>query len=167
MLRNNKILGISLLLFGLFYLMKVLGWIEFSDQILFGATFILYGFLSVIVNLGSAQKGLLFLGTILFLIGLLFILGETYQIVQKDNLFITVFLFLLGAGFMLLFVDNSKEKQFLYISCICFISSFSSKIFIDALGNFSLLANFGIILLGYWPVFLVLMGLAILVSRQR
>jgi len=167
MARNNKIIGASFFLFGLISLFKVIGLFDISHYIITGCTLALYGFLSVIFNLGTSKKGLLFLGSTLFLIGLLFVFSELYQIIQKENLFLTLFLFVLGSGFFILFVDNPKERQFLILSGMFFVSATFTDAFVDALGSFSLLANFGIILLGYWPVFLVLMGLAILVSRKR
>lgn len=167
MINNSKLLGIILFVYGFFELLNISGIVGVTSGLLLGFLLLGYGVINVFINLGSNQRSWLMLGNLLFFIGLFLILSGFYQIIQKDHLFFTLFLFVLANSALLLFIENSKEHVFLYISLFLFALSFFAGRVINLLSGFSALANIGIVLLAYWPIFLIFFGIAVLVNRKN
>lgn len=165
-MNNKKTLGVVLLLYGLFSLFNVNELFGVSHAAILGFFCLGYSLILVYISLGNNQRALLLLANFIFFAGLLLIVTSFFHIIEKDHLFLTAFLFVLGNGCLLLFIDNVSQKHFLVTSLILFGLSYSAKYVVGYLGDFSLIANIGLIMLGYWPVFLVFFGIALLVNRK-
>ncbi len=167
MMNNGKLLGITLLAFGLTDVLYINDLFNVTYMAISGYVLLLYGIMGVYFNLGWNERGWLFLSNVAFFVGLSIIIHFYFRIKNADHLFFTIFLFTLANGFLLLFIENIKEKKFLAASLILFFLSFISGKITDLLGKFSILADLGWMLLGYWPIFLILFGTAVLAGRRK
>ena len=167
MINNNRLLGIIFFIYGFFELLYMPDLLGISSQPFLGILLTVYGLINVFINLGHNKRAWLLFGNFLFFIGLFLVLSGFYQIIEKDHLFFTLFLFVLANSALLLFIENSKERIFLYISLVLFVISFLAGKVVNLLSGFSALANIGLALLAYWPIFLIFFGVAVLVNRKR
>jgi hypothetical protein len=164
---NSKLLGIVFFAYGFFELIYFPDLIGISSKLFLGFLLAAYGLVNVFVNIGHNKRAWLMFGNFLFFIGLFFILSDYYQIIEKHHMFFTLFLFVLGSGLLLLFIENHKERIFLYLSLFLFVISFFASSAIKILSGFSALANIGLALLAYCPIFLIFFGVAVLVNRKK
>ena len=162
MLNNHKVLGSSLFLAGI---LLVFDSIDFYT--IAAVTFLYYGIVTVFVNFNKGTRSLIFIGAVLFQLGVLMIVQESYQLMDRDHFFITAFTFMGGTGFLLLYIENMKQFPLLVSGVSLIIMSIFAKYLTSVLGRFSLMANIGLVMMGYWALFLIFFGAAILVSRLR
>lgn len=155
------------MLYGLSQLLYITALTGISSTVIVGLLLTAYGIVGVFINIGKSRRSWLLLANLLFFTGLFFLISDYYQIIEKDHLFFTLFLFVLANGSLLLFIENTKEKIFLILSFLFFVLSISAGEVVTLLAGFSTFSNIGLALLVYWPVFLILFGVAVLVHRRK
>jgi hypothetical protein len=105
-----------------------------------------------------------FLGSVIFLFGIYFLISENFNLNLKDEVYVSLILIFLGTGILILYITLSTKKILLTISLI-FLSS-GIALFI-AYSNWNFKSFFASILpiLGFlWPVIIII---AILVFLLR
>ena len=156
---NKIIFGISLIVIGVLSFLKLIGSTSMSYNEILGISFAVFGFLSVLVNLGKFKRGQLFIGTILFGLGVIFIVINNYEIFVTNSLFFPSFLIITGTGLHVLFIDNTKEKVFFYSSILLIFTGVIFSYGIDFLGISTLANSFGNIFMGLWHIFLLILNI--------
>lgn len=164
---RQLIVNLILFLVLIAFLVKYFGIIEFdaNDIIAFGL--MSYGIVSVYFSLGTHRRGHLFINTVLFLIGIVVYVLNHYNFMSAREVILPAILFLIGSGFLMLFIDDSTNRVFL-ISAIVLLVSFGLYVWFGRTIRILSFANrFTGILLDYYPIFIILAGIIILLNRKR
>jgi hypothetical protein len=166
-LSNNQLALIYFLIFlTLSIVLKLFGIIDFISVELIGYALIFYGITLVYTSFGNKQTVILFIGSSLFLVGLILFLINNYEFNSKEIIFPSLLL-IIGINFLMLFFDDPTRKGYLAISLTSIISAI---IVTTLLGSITVKTFFtSIINIGdkYWPIVLIAVGLVILLNREH
>jgi len=113
----NKIVSYLAAFFIFILLLWLIGFVNSSLLELLSYFSLALGISIVLISFGNDKKGILFSGTIIFLLGLIFFILNNFDFDQTNNLMIPAFLFILGTGFFVLFLDGffKQEKILFYL----------------------------------------------------
>jgi len=165
--RISKILpGLFFIIIGLIYAFRNT---YFSELVIHNAIFItliVFGWLGVLVNIGQNKRVVLFISVFIFMSGIYYFVIENFELLNKSTFPFPVLSIISGIAIFLLFFDNPQEKKLLFISIalllIGFIALSYNYFWFNRYAN-----NLSNIIYGYWPVFLVFIGINLLLSRER
>ena len=167
MISYRKIGGAVLMLFGLLISLSGFRIIKMEAGEIIGTVFILQAIPSVFLSLMKNRRDLLFLFTVTFMIGIIFITKSHFEIIESRGLIFSSILFISGSGFLILYTDNLKERVFLYTGILFFALGYFSVTFLRELGIIGFVNSLANIAEDFWPVILILLGLAIFVNRKK
>jgi hypothetical protein len=165
--RNNSIVTYLIVFFVLSLILKLFGVIEISYSELAGYLLIFYGIGAVYTSMGRNKKGILFIGSVAFLIGVMLFITSNYDITRFSNVVLPSIFFILGTAFLVLFIDDLSNKMLIIVSIIFFLSGF---FFFAKLGTFSISdfikATLSIII-KYWLVVIILTAIILLLKKNQ
>jgi len=156
--------GVLLVIIGIGLLFDRLNIMHFSWNKVWQFALVLVGIWMVVSAFIYNQRGKIFGGTFLFLLGLLFIMQSYDFIYMRHDIFWPSLLLILGFSFLMLFVFEPKDWGVI-IPAIIFIG----------FGLFVIFARLGYIFFWdvwdfigvYWPLILVIIGISILFSKKH
>lgn len=159
----QSILTYLLIFLALSLILKIFGVISISVSELLGYSFIFFGISSSYVSLGQQQPLSLFLGTIIFLIGILLYVVNNFLIFWNQQLFLPASLLMIGIAFFMVYFDDMKRKKSSLASAGFILLGMVSTIIIGNI-NFTSFYNSVFKVAGnYWPVLIVTAGILFLV----
>ena len=163
---NRFFAGVAFVVLGIGYLLRIFHLTGINSQEIIGVSLIVFALPAAYFSFGKGKRSMLFLSTCMFLLGIIFIIIDRFEILQPKDLIFTSILFMIGAALIILFIDNTKEKIFLYTGMILLLSSVLSIKFAESSGYIRLANKIGSVIIDYWPVFLILVGLSFLFNRE-
>ena len=159
------ILALILLFIVALILLNISGITEFDSTELIGYGLIFYGIATVYTSFGEKNKFLIFIGSVIFLSGILISLPTHFDFIRPMNIFIPSSVLITGISLFIVYFDDTNNKTILFASIILTIAGI---IFIIAARQIQVVI-FGesiIKIIGvYWPVLLVICGITILLKR--
>lgn len=167
MFKNYSIITYLLIFLALSTLLKIAGIINITYTELTGYALIFYGIGTVYVSMGKNKKNILFIGAVLFLVGVLLFITSSYDFIKVSNIVLPSIFFILGTAFLILFIDDLSNNLLLVISIIFLISGI---FFFTKLGNFNLtdfLKSTLSISIKYWPVIIIVTALILLLKKDN
>lgn len=164
---NFILLGISLIIIGLFFLLRFFEIINTPFTETASYVFIFYGLTTVFFSFGTGYRERLFFASFIFLSGIMMFVINYYEILHPSSAIFASLLFITGGGFLILFIDNTNEKIFLYSGIFLFVISYISITFLKSFQIIQTANNISMLVLDYWPVFVLLFGINILLMRKR
>ncbi|PKL84147.1 MAG: hypothetical protein CVV24_01315 [Ignavibacteriae bacterium HGW-Ignavibacteriae-3] len=164
---KKNILGICFLIVGILAILKYFGILIISIEQLMGTAFICYSLPTVYVSLGTGQRNELVLATVIFCIGVVYIVKSYFEILDARGIVFTTILFGSGAVLFLLFIENMKEKVFLISAGTMILLSYFSATNFKEWGLFKYANKLGDIFEIFWPVILLAFGLSVFVNRKK
>ncbi|MDQ7816299.1 MAG: hypothetical protein RDU14_04690 [Melioribacteraceae bacterium] len=167
MIGYNKIGGMVLTLFGLLISLAGFNVIKMGNDEIIGTVLILQAIPSVFLSLMRNRKDLLFLFTVIFMIGIIFIIKSHFEIIESRGLIFSSILLISGSGFLILYIDNLKEQIFLYTGMLFFALGYFSITFLRELGVIGFANSLANIAEDFWPIVLILSGLTIFINRRK
>lgn len=167
MSKSKLVLGISFLLIGVFSLLRYFGVVSLSNEQLFGTAIIFYSLPTVYISLESGRREKLVLATVLFCVGVIFIVKSYFEILDTRGIVFASILFASGAAFMLLFIENIKERIFLISALLLILLSYLSVTFFKKLGLFETVNKIGDLFEVFLPAILIVLGISIFINRKR
>lgn len=166
-LTNKKIAGFTLILYGVSSLLSYYSIVSISPDILLGSAFILFGLPSAYISFNDNRRDLLLLSTVLFMMGIIFLVKSNYEIINTRGIVFTSILFIGGTTFLVLFIDNTKEKTFLYTSFVLLALGFFSITLLREMGILDYANKIADLAEDFWPVVLIVFGLNIFWNRNK
>lgn len=164
---NQSALSLVFIAIIVVYILKLFGVIALSTGKIIAYAFLLYGIVSVYLTMGTHRRGGLFLGTAIFLTGVVLFIVEYFDIIQPGILVLPALLFIIGIGFLMLFFDDFTNRVFLYTSGVLVFFSILSAFLTRRFPMFGFANRISSGLLDYYPVFIILLGIYILLNRKR
>jgi hypothetical protein len=165
--KNKIVLGISFLIVGVFSLLRYFGSVTLSNEQLFGTAILFYSIPTVYFSLDNGRREKLVWATLLFCVGVIFIVKSYFEILDTRGIVFASILFASGAVLFLLFIENMKEKIFLVSSLTLILLSNLSVTWFKNFGLFEAANKIGILFEIFWPVILIVFGITIFIRRKR
>lgn len=133
-------------------LLKLFGVLSLSSNEIFGYVFFIYGISSVFISLGKNQKGVLFIGSLIFSIGFILLIISNFEILDTNSIVFPSTMFVIATGFLILFFDESANKVFLILASIFYLITIASVIYNGTLEPGKFLGSLESVILKFWPV---------------
>lgn len=161
---RNKIswFGIALIIIGVAMLLDHLDIYNIAFSSIFWPLMMIIGIVTVAGGFSQNRRGKIYWGTVLFLYSLFFLLRSIDTIEIYGYIFLPASFLIFGIGFFMMFLNNLKDWPFLIPAFI-----------LTGIGSLFILTEYGYlsqwelwdIVRTYWPVILILFGLAMLLKR--
>lgn len=154
--------GLVLIVLGLFMLLDRFDLMRFHFSSIFWPLMMLLGIVAAARGFNHNKRGKVFWGSVLFLYSLYFLLKSIdYFDISGQTVFPATFL-IFGIAFLMLYINNMKDWPFLIPSLM-----------LIGIGSAFLLSEYGFLyrwdvidaVRTYWPVILILTGIALLMRR--
>jgi len=165
---QNKLIVVYLLVFlSAIILLRMLGIIEISNSELLGYALIIYGLSLFYTSFIDGKKVYLFLGSVLFLSGLLLFFIENFEFNDMNSLILPASVFILSiSSFMVYFSDTGKKLP-LYFSVILLTAGIGVTALMSTQGLPGFFSNVISVAEKYWTILIILIIVIILVGRER
>ncbi|MCX6174954.1 MAG: hypothetical protein NTZ27_09405 [Ignavibacteriales bacterium] len=166
-MNNRIILGLSFLIFGIFSMLSGRNIILLTFEDVVGIVFVFYSIPTVYSALNNGEREKLTASTILFLVGVVFLVKSYFEILDTRGIVFFSVLFISGSVLVILFIENIKEKIFLYAGIALLVLSYLSITQFKKLGLLNAANRIGNLSEVFWPVILIVMGMIIFVNRKK
>ncbi|NMB83248.1 MAG: hypothetical protein GYA14_15675 [Ignavibacteria bacterium] len=166
-LSYKKIFSLVLIIAGILNLASHFKLLRIDVAQIIGISFVLQSIVSVSLSLNNNRRDLLFLFTVLFLVGILFFTKSYFNIRETREIVFTSILFITGGVFLILFVDNLKEKIFLITSIVFFLSGYLSITVLRSFGITKFANSLAKTAEDFWPILLIIAGLVLFLNRKK
>ena len=149
------------------FILSVMGVLDFSAIDILCLLLIVAGIGFVYIGLGDKVDVIVFLGTVLFLIGTLLLTILNFEVKIENAAYVTIALLILAAGFLMIYINGPSRKLNILISLLLFISA-SILILVQAKFDLSRFVQAILPMLNiYWPVIIIFFLLVILLRKEK
>lgn len=156
--------GIALIIIGVAMLLDHLHIFDIAFSSIFWPLMMIVGIVAVAGGFSQNRRGKIYWGTVLFLYSLFFLLRSIDSIELYSYIFLPASFLIFGIGFFMMYLNNFKDWPFLI-----------PAILLTGIGSLFLLTEYGCFshrevwdaVRTYWPVILILFGLAMLLKRYN
>ncbi len=167
-MKSSQSITIYLLVFLAFSIfLKLFGIIDVEGSEILGYLFIFFGISIVYLFMGKRKSGIVFTGTAVFLVGIVLFLLNNFDFPNPSELIFPSTFFIVGISSFMVFVDDSTHNIFLPISIILLLFGLIFTFIIGSLSFNSFTSSFVKILMKYWPVAIILVGLLFLLWERK
>lgn len=161
------ILTYLLLFLTLSLVLKFFGVLLISGSEILSYGLIFFGISSVFVSFGNKQKYSLFLGTVIFLTGLLIFFVERFLIFWSSPIFLSASAFILGISFLMLFFDELKNKTYLFIGIFFILAGFLLTLLFGHISLLLFVESIFDVAINYWLIVAIVLAILVLIRWQE
>jgi len=155
--------------FTIFFIFIILLWllgVVNTNLIELSAYFsIVLGIILFLTSFGNNKSFALFNGTIIFFLGLVFFILNSFDFIQHDKIILPSFIFIIGTGFFTLFLDDYSKKRNLFVSVFFWLFGL---IYVLLAGQYSFTTFISSIIevsYSFWIVILLVIGIFIFLNN--
>ena len=164
---DKKLLVVYLLTFlAVLIFLRIIGIITVTDSELIGYGLIIYGLSLFYSSYINRKKLILFIGSGIFLSGVLFFLIGNFELWNIYQLLIPASLFIFSISFFMVYLSDSSHKNTMYFALILFTIGIGAMALISVNGVGGYFENALLITRIYWPVLIILFVVVALVNRN-
>ena len=163
----NKLLVIYLLTFlALLIFLRAVGTINISNSELIGYGLMIYGLSLFYSSFMIRRKLFLFIGTGIFLGGVVFFLIGNFQLWDIDQLLIPASLLIFSISFFMVYLFDRSHKSMMYYALALLVMGIGIMALISKNGIGGYFENTLLITRIYWPIVIILFFVVALVNRN-
>jgi hypothetical protein len=163
----NKLLVIYLLTFlALLIFLRAIGVINISNSELIGYGLMIYGLSLFYSSFIVRGKLFLFIGTGIFLSGVVFFLIGNFELWNIDQLLIPASLFIFSISFFMVYLFDWSHKSMMYFAVALFVVGIGVMALISKNGIGGYFENALLIMRIYWPIGIILFFVVALVNKN-
>jgi hypothetical protein len=155
--------GVLLIIVGSVLLLDRLSILSFGFARIIWTTVSLIGAFHVVNGFSRKKNGAIFWGTVVFLYGLYFFLRTLQFLEFYPHLLFSASLLIFGIAFLVLYVNNVKEWGFVIPGVL--LGGLGTVLLLDRVELYEL-KELWLSVRRYWPVVLILTGIAILIGGK-
>ncbi len=163
----REIISFALLVFGILLILNLFYVTSISYLELLGITFLIFAVPGIYFSLKKGYRLVIIISTVLFMLGVLFLAKQLFQLPDSREIYLTASLFITGSCLLMLFIENNEERSFLIAAVILFVLSILSAFLLKTSSLFALTVKADKLMLNLWPYLLVVAGMILLVNRKR
>jgi hypothetical protein len=146
-------------------LLRTINIITLDPTELYGYGFILYGIATVYTTFGEGNKFLLFLGSVLFLLGIIISLPAHFEIVGLSNMYVPSAVLIAGISLFVVYFDNTENNTILIASLILLIAGVVLIFLLREIQFLVFLESIPDFIAVYWPILLIVSGITFILRR--
>lgn len=149
------------------FLLSAIGILSLSFTGILCILLIVAGIGLAYIGIGDKSDFIVFLGTVLFLIGVLLLTKLSFNLYFENTAFISIVLLISAIGFIMIYINSPLRKIYLVITLV--LLSSSVVLFVTK-SKFGLSRFFEAILPlinVYWPAIIIFLLLVILLSKEK
>lgn len=162
MIRLNNFAWLIILFVIVSTFLTILNVISLSFTNILAYSLLATGMALVYSEIIRQNKILIFLGSIIFLLGVFFLISENFDVHLKEGMSLPIIMIFTGAGMQLLYISTPNKKSFLAISVILLAAGLTFFILNSNLNLGSFFHSLIAILKFFWPVLFILIFLILL-----
>jgi hypothetical protein len=147
-------------------LLKAFGIINFENTEILGYALIFYGISLVFISFGTTMRGSLFLGTTVFLTGVLIFLFNNFTFVDTSLIILPSIFFISGISFLMLYIDDSSHNVLLYVSGIFLLTGIIVTFIFGSPEFVSFFRAVPVIFVKQLPLIIIIILLLVLLRRR-
>jgi cell wall-active antibiotic response 4TMS protein YvqF len=155
--------AVALILVGAVLLLDRLDLIRFGFQMALWSVLAVFGLVKAVQGFSRNQKGSIFGGTVAFLYGLFFLLRSSDYVDVRMGMFFPATFLIFGIALLMMFLNNYHEWELLIPAGL--LGGIGVAFVLSDLGYLDRYDVWEAVRL-YWPLGLVLLGLALLLRRR-
>ncbi len=164
---NRILLAISLIVAGIFFLIRWAGFISFQTETAVGAIFIIFGLINADLSLRKNNRKVFLISAIMFLCGVSLLVKSIFFLPDTRGLVLVSILFISGSALLVLFLENVSQKIFLWSGIILAALSIISLTLLRMIGLFRLTNQIANLFEIFWPIILTLFGMSLFINRKK
>ena len=157
------LIAVALIVVGAVLLLDRLDVIRVGFDLVFWSLVMLFGLMRVVQGFSRDRRGRIFAGTVLFLYGLFFLLRSSDYVDVRMRMFLPATFLVFGIALLMMFINNYREWELLIPSFV--FCGIGVAFVLSELGYLDPYEVREAVRL-YWPVGLVVVGLALLLRRR-
>jgi len=165
-MRNNLILIYLLIFVSILIFLRALGVIHISNDELLGYVLIIYGLSLFYSSFISDRKIFLFIGSTIFLIGIIFFLLSNFQFQNTHDFILPAIIFIFSISSLMVYLSDTTQKISVYTAIILCAMGVGAMVLVIENGITGYFANIVFITEIYWPMFIILIVVIMLVNRD-
>jgi hypothetical protein len=143
------------------------GVIDVTTVELLGYALIFYGITLVYTSFGKNHTGILFIGSSLFLTGLLLFLINNFEFTNSNEIIFPAVLLIIGINFLMLFLDNTERLSFIAVSLTAIFSAIIVTFLLGSITFRTFFISIINIVEKYWPIVIIAVGLIVLLNIEH
>jgi hypothetical protein len=165
-MRNNLIIVYLVIFICILILLRYIGVIIINNDELIGYGLITYGLSLFYTAFIESRKLFVFIGSMVFLIGVFFFILGNFEFENTDKIFVPAVIFMLSVSSFMLFLLDTSFKMGMYAAIILFTAGMGALALMSIHG----IQNFITYTIGifniYWPVLIILLAVIALVNKD-
>ncbi len=165
-MQRNLIIIYLLIFLSVIILLKMFGVIWIANNELLGYALIVYGLSLFYSSFIHGKKIFLFIGSILFLVGLLLFVTENFEFENTGLLVLPSSIFILSISSFMVYLSDTKQKLMGYLSAILLAAGIGVTALISTQGIPGFFGNVVAVAGKYWTIIVILIIVIILVSKE-
>lgn len=164
---QNRLIIVYLLVFlSAIILLRMIGVIQISNLELLGYALIIYGLSLFYSSYIRNNKLFLFIGSVLFLFGVLLFLIENFEFTEPGKLILPASVFIICISTFMVYISDIKQKLMLYISIILLTAGIGVTALLSKQGLPGFFGNIVSVAEKYWTILVILIIVIVLVGRE-
>jgi len=165
-MRNNLTVIYLLIFISVLIFLRSTGIININNDELIGYGLITLGLSSFYSAYIENRKLFIFVGSTVFLIGVLFLTIGSFEFENTGQIFLSAAIIMLSVSFLMVFISNSSFKLGLYAAIILLAGGISTLLLTSTRGIKNFFSNTIDIFNIYWPVIIILIAVITLVNKE-
>jgi hypothetical protein len=146
-------------------LLRIVNLISLAPAELYGYGFILYGIATVYTTFGEENRTVLFLGSVVFLVGITISLPIHFDIIGISHLYIPAALLIGGISLLIVYIDDFKNTVIFAGAIILILAGILLIIISEKIYGTVFLKSIFDFIVEYWPVLLIAAGITYILKR--
>ncbi|UCH65036.1 MAG: hypothetical protein JSW63_10545 [Ignavibacterium sp.] len=163
---NNLLIVYLITFLAALIFLRTLGFINVSDSELIGYGLMIYGLSIFYTSFIQRKKLMLFIGSGIFLSGVVFFLIGNFDLWNIEQLLIPASLFIFSIGLFMVYLSDTSQKIMFYLTLILFTAGIGAMVLVSTTGIDDYFENTLLITRIYWPVMIILFFVVVLVNRN-
>ena len=165
-MRNNLIIVYLVIFIYVLIFLRFIGVIVINNDELIGYGLITYGLSLFYSAYIESIKLFIFIGSIVFLIGVFFFIVGNFEFENSDKIFVPAAIFILSVGSFMIFLSDPGFKVGMYAAIILFTAGMGTLALLSPHGIENFITYTVDIFKKYWPVLIILLAVIALVNKD-
>ena len=160
-MKLNDLAIIIVLFIIVFFLLSILNVIDISLTNILSYALLIIGIALVYGESIRQNRISVFLGSIIFLLGVYFLISENFELNNRDGMSVPIILIFAGTGLLVLHISTKTKKIFLIISIMLLSAGLTLLIMNSHLSIGSFIQSLLPVLNFLWPAIIILIVIAL------
>jgi hypothetical protein len=165
--KRQSIISYLLTLLLILILLKIIGIVNINNLELLSYVFIFWGLSYAFNSFGKKNRWIIFVSTVIFLIGMFMFIYSNFEIMKFSPLIIPSIFMIIGSGLLMTYIDGDQLTFVLILSLVLIASGIIITITHGEISFLSFIVSVFKIAVSYWPVLIIFFGVFLLFRKRN